>query len=118
MFADPQSVTYATVAKSLPAIGRIETQSTYRLNDSGVVYTLTLSHQFKNRQRSVARLVRDVIVTDPLAPAQNKAVSAACTMTIDWPNTGLSATDAQNLVNCLTGWMSSANALKLINGET
>lgn len=118
MFTDPQSVTYATVAKSLPAIGRSDTQSEYKLNDSGVVYLLTLSHQFKARNRVVARLRRDVAASDPLIPAQNILASASATLTIDFPNVGLTPTDAQLLAKALVGWASDANLLKLANGET
>ncbi|DAD51278.1 coat protein [ssRNA phage Gerhypos.4_41] len=118
MFADPQSVTYATVAKSLPAIGRAESQSEYRLDDSGTVYDLTVSHQFKNRNRVVARLRRDTVVTNPLSSSNNIAASATATFTLDFPTSGLSTTDAQNLGNALVGWLTSANILKMANGET
>jgi len=118
MFSDPQSVTYAAVAKSLPAIGRGESSSEYKLNDSGVVYDLTLSHQFAKRNRAVARLRRDSSVTDPLVPANSIPASMTATFTIDFPTAGLSTVDAQNLGNALVGFLTSANLLKLANGET
>lgn len=118
MFADPQSVTYAAAAKSLPAIGRGDSQSEYKLNDSGVVYSLTLSHQFKTRNRVVARLRRDSAVTDPLIPAQNIQASMSATFTMDFPTAGLSTTDAQSLGKALVAWLSDANLLKMANGET
>lgn len=118
MFADPQTVTYATVAKSLPAVGRGDTQSEYKLNDTGVVYTLTLSHQFKARNRVVVRLRRDSVVSDPLIPSQNVPAGMTATLTIDFPNTGLLPTDAQSLAKALVSWSSDANILKLVNGET
>jgi hypothetical protein len=118
MFSDPQSVTYATVAKSLAAIGRGDLSSTYRLDDSGVVYQLSLSHQFKDRRRVVARLQRDAFAADPLVPAQNILASATATLTIDFPKVGATATDAQALAKALVGWASDANILKLAAGET
>lgn len=118
MFADPQAVTYATVAKSLPAIGRTDSQSEYKLNDSGVVYDLILSHQFKARNRVVARLRRDSFASDPLVPTQNILASMTATLTIDFPTTGLTAADAQSLAKALVGWATDANVLKLVNGET
>jgi len=118
MFADPQSVTYATVSKSLPTIGRTDTQSVYRLDDSGTVYTLSISHQFKARNRVVARLQRDAVVANPLNPTTNLVASATATFTMDFPSSGLTSTDAQNLGNALVGWLSSANLLKMANGET
>ncbi|DAD51667.1 TPA_asm: coat protein [ssRNA phage Zoerhiza.1_31] len=118
MFADPQAVTYATVAKSLPRIGGDDQHSAYRLNDSGVVYNFDLSHQNKARNRVVARLQRTSNVADPLIPSQNIPASMTATFTIDFPNIGLSTTDAQNLGNTLVAWLTSANILKLANGET
>lgn len=118
MFADPQSVTYATVAKSLATIGRNDVQSEYKLNDGGTVYDLILSHQFKNRNRVVARLRRDSFSTDPLIPAQNILCSMTASFTLDFPSNGLTPTDVQNLGKALVGWLSDANILKLVNGET
>jgi len=118
MFADPQSVTYATVAKSLPAIGRNETQSEYKLNDSGVVYDLILAHQFGKRNRAVARLRRDSFASDPLVPANNILGSMTATLTVDFPTVGLTAADAQALAKALIAWATDANVLKLVNGET
>jgi hypothetical protein len=118
VFADPQSVTYATVAKSLPATGRASDESVYRLNDSGVQYELRLSHSFKRRNRVVARLQRDAYAADAIVPSQNILASATCTFTLDFPNAGLTASDAQNLGKALVDWLTSANILKLVNGET
>lgn len=118
MFADPQSVTYATVAKSLAASGNDLNSRVYTLNDAGVVYTLTISHQNAKRNRCVARLQRSSFATDPLVPAQNILASMTATFTIDTPTTGLTAADGQNLGNALVAWLSSANILKMINGET
>jgi hypothetical protein len=119
VFSDPQSVTYATVAKSLPAIGRGEAQSEYKLVDTGgIIYDLTLAHQFKARTRVSARLRRDSSVTDPLVPANSIPASMTATLTIDFPNAGLTPTDAQVLVKALVTWAFDANFLKLASGET
>jgi len=118
VFADPQSVTYNSVAKSLPAIGRTDTLSEYRLNDAGVIYDLQISHQYKTRNRAVIRLRRDAVVADALVPAQNFLASATATFTLDFPGSGLLPADIQNLGNALVGFLSSGNILKVINGET
>jgi hypothetical protein len=118
LFADPQSITYAAAAKSLPAIGRGDTSSEYKLNDSGVVYDLILSHQFAKRNRIVVRLRRDAYVTDPLVPANSQLASMTATFTMDFPTTGYTTTDAQNLGNALVSFLTSGNILKIANGET
>jgi hypothetical protein len=118
MFSDPQSVTYATVAKSLVRVDTGPGMSEYRLNDSGVIFDLKLSHQFAKRNRAVARLQRDAFSADPLVPAQNILASATASFTLDFPSAGLTATDAQNLGAALVLWLTPANILKMANGET
>lgn len=119
MFADPQTVTYATVAKSLPAISRSDVASGYKLYDTGnVIYDLLLSHSYKSRNRVVARLSRSLYTQDPLIPANFSLTGATATLTLDFPSTGLAPADVQNLGKALVGWASDANLLKLIGGET
>lgn len=118
MFADPQTVTYNAVAKTLPAISRGDTTSEYRLDETGIVYDFTLSHQFAKRKRVVARLRRDSFSADPLIPAQNILASATATLTIDFPNVGITTAEAQLLAKALVTWLSDANILKLAAGET
>lgn len=118
MFVDPQSITYATVAKTLPAIGRAADESVYLANDSGVVYRLALSHAFKSRNRVVARLSRESYASDPLIPTQSLLAGMTATLTIDFPKVGLMPADAQSLAKALVAWASDSNLLKLINGET
>lgn len=118
MFNDPQTVTYANVAKTLPAISRGETSSDYKLNDAGVVYQLTLSHQFAKRNRVSARLRRDNFADDPLVESNNVLASVSSTLTIDYPLVGMTSSDAQVLANALIAWATPANVLKLVNGET
>lgn len=118
MFADPLSITYATVAKSLPAIARSDTQSEYKLLDAGVVFDVILAHQFKTRNRVIARLRRDVYAPDPVVPAQNVLASATATLTLDFPNVGMLPVDIQNLGNALIAWATPANLLRLIGGES
>lgn len=118
MLADPQSVTYNSVAKSLPAISRGSDSSTYQLNDAGTIYTMAVSHAFKTRNRAVIRLTRTSTVTDPLSSATNISVGMTATMTVDFPSSGLQPSDAQLLANALVGYLTSATVLKIVNGET
>lgn len=118
MFADPQTVTYATVAKALPAISRDATASTYKLFDTGsVAYQLVLSHAFGKRNRAVARLTRESMTADPLVPANQIAVGITATLTMDYPAV-LAPADAQALAKALVAYLTDANLLKLASGET
>lgn len=62
-FADPQSITVSSVAHSMPRISVGENKSTYR--DSSGLYTLTASHQYGKRTRSVLRLDVGADYADP-----------------------------------------------------
>jgi len=118
VLTDPQSVTYAASAKSLPAISRGDSSSEYKLNDAGVVYDLLVSHQFKARNRVNVRLRRDAYAADPLVPTSNVLASATVSMTMDFPNVGVTAADATALCKALVGYLTDATILKLANGET
>jgi len=118
VLADPQTVTYATVAKVLPRISTNDSSSEYKLNDSGVVYDLIVSHQFAKRNRITARLKRDSFADDPLIEANNILASATVSFTVDFPSVGVTAVQAQDLSKALTGWLTDATLLKMINGET
>jgi len=120
MLSDPQSITYNTVAKSLARISNAVDNSVYRLNDTAgqAIYTLTLQHQFKSRNRVVARLQRESIATDPLSASTNIETSMAGTFTLDFPNAGLTPVDAQYLGSALVAFLTSAVLLRLANGET
>jgi len=119
MFADPQSITDNTVSKSLPCIGRGDSQSEYRTVDSGgVTYDLILSRTFAKRTRAVARLKVDSAVTDPLVPANSVAVSTTVSFSIDRPQFGVTADRANQIAQALVDWLTDANILKLCNGET
>lgn len=119
MFADPQSITYNSVSKTLPAISRGDSQSDYRFADSGGnVFAFSLLRQFKNRNRVVARLRRDAVAADPLRAGFNVQASATGTFTIDFPNVGFTTTEVQDLGRALRDWLSDANILRMLNGET
>jgi len=83
-----------------------------------VVYNLTLSHQFKGRNRVVARLQRDAYASDPLVPSQNILASGTATLTVDFPRVGFTAADASALAKALIGWATDPNVAKLTGGET
>jgi len=118
VFTDPQNVTYASTGVTLPATGRSDTRSEYKTRGSdGAVYSLTLTHEFKARNRVVASLRRDSYMADPLRPTQNVLVSASATFTMNFPNVVVLA-DVQALGKALHDWLSDATILKMLNGET
>lgn len=118
MFSDPQTITYATVAKPLPKIGFGDDSSVYRLNDGVATFRMQLSHAFGKRNRAVARLSREVYVADPLTSGNSVVASHTATLTMDFPTVGVSPEAARDLGVALTTYLTSANLLRLANGET
>lgn len=117
MFADPQTVTVNAVGQTLPAISRETFKSTYR-KDTGE-YTLSISHQEgAKRNRRVVRIDRTIVTTDPFIPAQNVEVSHSIYLVIDVPLAGFSSTQVKDDILGLTGWLTSANVLKVLGGES
>lgn len=116
MFADPQSVTVNAVAKSLPAISRDENASTYRM-DTGD-YELVISRTFGKRNRFVVRLNAKKIAADPLTASNNLEYRMSTYLVLDAPPVGYTNTELKDIALGLVGWLTSANVLKVLGGET
>lgn len=115
MFADPQSVTVNAVAQSLPAVSREKFSSTYR-KDTGE-YVLTISHQPGERNRRRVRIDHSKIAADPLT-AENVEYTSSYYLVIDAPAVGYTNTEMKDIVLGLTGWLTSANVLKVLGQES
>lgn len=115
MFSDPQSVTVNLVAKSLPLTSREGMVSVYS-EDTGE-HILRVSHQEASRDRRVVRLDHEKIAADPLT-AVNATVSTSVYIVIDEPKWGYTDTEIDYLVQGLTGWLTTANVLKVLGGES
>lgn len=116
MFADPQSVTVNAVAKSLPAIRRDDTSSSYRM-DTGD-YTLKVTHREANRNRRTVQLDFQKIAADPFAPSVNQKFTGSIIFTVDAPVTGFTNVELKDTSLALVGWLTSANVLKVLGGES
>jgi hypothetical protein len=117
MFSDPQTVTVNAVAQTLPAISRDVGSSKYR-EDNGE-YEMVISHQETGkRNRRVVRLNRKITTADPFIPAQNVTASHSVYVVIDHPIAGFSNAEIDDDVAGLVGWLTSANVLKVLGGES
>lgn len=114
-FADPQSVTVNAVAKSLPRTGSSLNEGSFVASDRE--YSLTIKHSYGSRMRHLAQLKRDAIVSNPLVPDQNYAVTSHAHIVIDAPRNGLSATEIGYIANAIVAWATPANIAKLVSGE-
>jgi hypothetical protein len=116
-FADPQSVTINTVAKSMPRIETSGRQSVYQKDDG--TFKLKVSHTTKSgRIRSLVRLDQTKDATDPYS-AETVSASCGVWMVMDRPSSGyFTAAEIDYIVQGLAGWLSSANVLKVAGQES
>lgn len=123
MFADPQTVTVNSVAKTLPAISRGENQSIYRASDEA--WTLRISKNIANqRERLLVEVVqlKDAVTAQALGLAQQD-ITSKVQLIIDHPrsNVGFSDTELKNQVQALCDWLSASSyaaTLKVLGQET
>jgi len=116
MFTDPQSVTIAGVAKSLPRVLIAGTSATYQANDQNV--TLKVSHQKSgDRIRSMVRVDQRAIVPDPLTSV-NDYENLGVYLVIDRPEVGFSSTQVNDLVAGLKAFLDSTAVGKLYGQES
>ena len=117
MFADPQSVTVNAVAKSLPAISRDENQSVYRQANGD--YELVIARTFGGkRNRFNVRLNAKKIAADPLSSANNLEYRMSTYLVVDAPPVGYTNGELKDIVLGLADWLTSANVLAVLGGET
>lgn len=119
MFADPQSVTINAVANSLPRTGSGVDNGTFSKDDGNV--KLSVKHSYGNRVRRLVRLDHRKVASDPLATGYNKEYSMNAYLVIDVPSVGYTLTEAKQIVDALTLWLtttSGSNVTKVLGGES
>jgi hypothetical protein len=114
--ADPQSLTIAGSATSLPRTGLTLTEGSFRSGDQTV--TLEVQHNAGKRNRHLVRVTTSTIVADPLVPAINTPVQYSAHLVVDGPRQGVTALQLQKLAEALVGWASAANLAKVVAGES
>lgn len=115
-YADPQSVTVAGSAKSLPRVGS-DSSLDGKFQSADGKYILSVKHTNGSRNRHVVQLKLDDTVANPLVPDQNVVVSTWTHIVIDAPRNGLSSTQITDISNALQVWATPANLTKLVGGE-
>lgn len=117
MFADPQSITVNSVAKSLPAVSRSADSSVYKM-DTGD-YSLTISKaRTGSRKRFAVRIDARKIAPDPLVSSNNVEYTSTVILSMNMPFVGYTNAEVKDIVLALTGWATSANVLKVLGEET
>lgn len=117
-FADPQSVTIATVANPLPRTASGPNTGAFTKDDGTV--KLSVSHSYGKRTRRTARLDHSKIAPDPLIASTNIKFSMSAYIVVDVPVTGYTIAEQKQIIDGLTKWLtdtSGSNATKLLGGE-
>jgi len=117
-FADPQSVTIATVANPLPRISSGVNNGAFASADGTV--KLSVSHTYGKRTRRMIRLDTSKIAADPFTVGQSNQVSMSVYLVVDVPKQGYTLTEQSNLVKALTDYLSAssnARTTQLLGGE-
>lgn len=114
-FADPQTLTVATVAKTLNLVQSDKAKSVYTTADGE--YKFTISHQESGkRTRRMIRIDRVAVAADPLT-AVNASVSCGVYLVIDEPAFGFTDTNIWDVIAAFSVWLSNANVLKVLSSQ-
>jgi hypothetical protein len=117
-FSDPQSLTINSVATSLPRTSFGDNSGAFTSADGTV--KLAVSHILGKRQRRTIRVDHSKIAADPFVPNVNQKVGMSAYLVIDTPVNGYSATEAKQIVDALTAYLTAstgANVTRVLGGE-
>lgn len=117
-YADPQSVTVAGTAQSLPRVSSGTNAGAFSSSDGA--YRLDVSHSYGRRTRRSIRLTKSKISADPLIPNQNVKSSMSTYMVVDTPVNGFTVAEAKEVVDALVAYLSAttgARVTQLLGGE-
>jgi len=82
---------------------------------------LTVSHTFNKRKRSVMRVDRDFVATDPYVPFNNNKYSHSAYVVYDAPGVGVTPTQQDKLGQLLAALMAAGTpdyVLRMLQGES
>lgn len=114
-FTDPQTITVATVAKTLNLIEVDKAKSVYATADNE--YKFTISHQLSGkRTRHMVRVDRVAVAADPLT-ALNASVSLGTYLVVDEPEFGFTDTQIGDVIAAFIVWLSGANVAKVLSSQ-
>lgn len=118
MFTDPISVTYNSVATSLPRVSMQGRSAVYESADNAL--RLTITHSNGKRERSEVRLDHQKTTADPLDPTKNRPYNLSVYLVVNRPaNIGYTDAEAQLVYDALTAFVSNAtNRGKILGQES
>lgn len=117
-FADPQSITIAGVATSLPRVSSGQNTGAFAAND-GLV-KMSVASQYGKRTRRTLRVEHAKIAPDPLIAAQSVKYGMTAYVVIDAPVTGYTVAQQKEVVDALVAYLAATSGSKvtqLLGGE-
>lgn len=115
-YSDPQSVTIGGTATPLPRTGM--TIDAGEFSSADRLTSMAIRHSKGKRVRHNVLLKVDSTVPDPLVPAQNRPVSYQASLTLDLPQTGVTAAQILAVGKALVAWATDANLTALAGGQS
>lgn len=117
MFTEPQTVTVATVGKTLPRVAFGDRRGTFSSVADGI--KLSVSHNSGKREASTVRIDFTKTAADPLLDGVSKLYSMSVYLTTNYPSVGFSAAEQTANIKALVDWLAVAgNLTKVVNGES
>jgi len=117
-YSDPQTVTVAGAANSLPRVSSGTNAGAFASSDGTL--RLEVSHAYGRRTRRNIRLTKSKISADALIPNQNVKSSMSVYMVVDVPVNGFTVAEEKEIVDALVGYLSAstgARVTQLLGGE-
>jgi hypothetical protein len=118
-FVDPQTLTVATVAKTLPRVGAGDGESKYRTSDN--TFSMRVSHSNGRRTRSLLRFDQSKTAADPLITGSNRVYSQSVQIVSDRDLSGWTNQEVVDLLIAAADYLkasSNANTIKFVGGES
>lgn len=118
MFADPQSITFNSVATSFPRTGSGIGQGTFQTADGA--YVLKISSQYGKRNRRTIRIDQRKTAADPFNDNLNQEVSCSVYLVVDSPKQGFTVAELKYVVDGLVDYLDASTGAKvtqLLGGE-
>ena len=118
MFSDPSSVTYNSVATSMPKVDSGNRRGVYESADNTL--RLTIAHANGKRERSEVRLDHKKTIADPLDPTKNRPFDMSVYLVVNRPaNYGYTDAEATLVYDALVAFVTNAtNKAKILGQES
>lgn len=119
MFTDPQTITIAGSAITLPRVTQKAQSAIYKNADETVVLEIETTTTGRNRKRHFAKSTKRKVVVDPLVVDKQDFDTLSFSTVADRPSYGFSLQEFTDLINAHIAWLQTSGVIaKLWGGES